>query len=46
VDPGLLIDAVRSIMPGVYKSGDAGPGQMTEVIINIPCRMTRIDFQK
>jgi hypothetical protein len=45
VPPSALINAIRSIKPGVYMSGtnpDEQAGQITEVIINVPCKMTRI----
>jgi hypothetical protein len=35
---GLMHDAIRSIEPGVYNPGE--DGMITEVIINVPCKMT------
>ena len=39
VPVGLMHDAIRSIEPGVYNPGE-DMGMMTEVIINVPCKMT------
>jgi len=38
VPVGLMHDVIRSIEPGVYNPGE--DGMITEVIINVPCKMT------